>query len=1034
MRKLINIWIMLLLAAVLPAAGGAVIPYAPDAQIADFHAALREDGSVLVQWRTTLELGVDAFRLLCVSDVDGTRQPVGPGWIGASRDENGHSYAVTDRPATAGESRHYLLQLISRVQPDRDLATWAGSLLPMVKPALAPAVEVAQSVNPLSQGTPAVRQSWIGSGARVRAWTHALPADRVRLSLRDSGVCRINAGELASASGWGFDVITNAMALTNLNFSCQGAPVAWYAEGTNLFFYGVPAQSRFAPENVYWVALGAGSNMVPRNLTPGVPATTNAWFQDQLICQGTSYLYRVSYSSLADLPVSYLAFNPPLAPSPGYGIPATSLVVTNVLVDCATGMWTGVVTVNLCSYYDGDSGADTYTTRVLVGGVELGDPAWTGEQYVLCSYAFTSTNLVAGAAALQIDNIGRLYADYSPFCISYAYIYPRLYRAAGNALRCTGGESNTVAVAGFTTNDLLVLDVTTTNLPCLAGPVTLTCDALSSNWSISFPCGGTDRVYVVASKSSGVLLPSIRGVQDVDWTSPTNAADYVILVPPEGWRADIRPVLQPLADFRNQQGLHTVIVDVESLYNQFSYGLVDPQAIHAFCCAGYTNWPGHPLRYVLLAGAGSLDFKHDALSVNDYTACLIPTLIAGQRIPDISFGMTLALDQALGDVTGDAAPEVVVGRLPTTSTQDMAVVVQKTIAYEGALPWKQQAVVAADWDNVYTQYYPFGAGTDQFIPALRAAGRTVVKSYYSLDPVSSDPGNMLPTRVDLLFPALVSGSGLFHFFGHSDEYSLSQGGSGSSRLLYNSTISNANWTTPTIAVIIGCRVNKWQKISPTVCILPYGVFAPGTGFVAGLGATGDLLMQESADLGVALYAQAATNGTLRLGDVLKNGLQQMTGEMSAERLQSIGLTGDPALVFRHDITAMGTPVSWLVQHGLTAPNADLADPNHNGWPTWQEYLAGTDPTSSVLRVASAGIQMASNRMTLAFNTSTGATYRVLYKADLTATDAWQAVAWSTNAAPWSQQLILPMAPLITVDVPLTNSPATQGFYRVCWTN
>jgi len=139
-------------------------------------------------------------------------------------------------------------------------------------------------------------------------------------------------------------------------------------------------------------------------------------------------------------------------------------------------------------------------------------------------------------------------------------------------------------------------------------------------------------------------------------------------------------------------------VDVESLYNRYSFGVVDPQAIRSFCCDGYTNWPDRPLRYVLLAGAGAMDYKH-AVCRSRITppACPHrggwPALRRQVRVHPRGTG------RALGDVTGDPAPEVAIGRLPTTSTQDLAVVVQKTIAYEGALPWKQQASLAADWDN-----------------------------------------------------------------------------------------------------------------------------------------------------------------------------------------------------------------------------------------------------------------------------------------------------------------------------------------------
>jgi len=1031
--------IVVLLAVTTLCAVGGTMSYVPLAGVTNFHAALLQDGRVTVQWQTTVELGVDAFRVVHVVDTGSTTQVVEVGRVNAGRDEEGHSYAVIDQPVVAGTSLRYVLRLVSRFGPDMEAASWEGQILP---PSLEPKsllqnASVIAVANVLPQsGTIASpqaavaavpqRQPWIGNGPRVCAWTNGVPADRVRLSLRDPGVYCVSAADLAAASGWSLTSITNALATTNLSLSCQGAPVAWYAEGANLFFYGVPPLSRFAPENVYWVNLGPGADMPTETMTTADPATTNAWFWDQLFCQGTNYFLRYSNSSLADIPVSYMAFSP--VPVAG----GQSLLVNNPLLDCVTNVWTGTVTVNLLSFYYGDSGADTYATRARVGGMSVGQAAWTGEQYISFSYSFSSTNLSRGVAALQIDNISQL--DYNPICISLAYSYPRCYQAENNVLRCTGGGSNTIAVAGFTTNDVLVLDVTTTNLPNVVGPVSLACGGGSSNWTAAFPCGGTNCVYAVVSKSSGTLQPSIRGVCDVDWTLPGNAADYIILVPPEGWRHDIRPVLQPLADFRNQQGLHTVIVDVESLYNQFSFGLVDPQAIHAFCCAGYTNWPGHPLRYVLLAGAGCLDFKHEALSVNDYTACLIPTLIAGQQFPSEGYGMTVALDQALGDVTGDAAPEVAIGRLPTTSTQDMAVVVQKTIAYEGALLWKQQASVAADWDNVGSQAYSFSAATDLVIPSLLAAGRTVVTDYYTQDPDPGDPGNMLPVRLNYLFPSFVRGSGLFHFFGHTNEQQLGARGNGE-QLLYYTDISSQNWQKPMIAVVVGCRVNRWQSPSPAPLILPYGVFLPGSGFVAALGATGYLGSEEGSALGVALYSQAAAQGTLRLGDVLKNGLQQMTAEMPPERLQTFCLTGDPALVFRPDVTAMGTPETWLVQRGLTAPNADLTDPNNDGWPVWQDYLAGSDPTNSSLRIASVNLQPADNRLTLAFNTNTNATYRIFYKNDLTSTDAWQAVPWSLNQTTnWSDQLILPVAPQMTISVPLTLGNATQGFYRVCWTN
>jgi hypothetical protein len=606
--------------------------------------------------------------------------------------------------------------------------------------------------------------------------------------------------------------------------------------------------------------------------------------------------------------------------------------------------------------------------------------------------------------------------------MSYDFSYACLYRARNGALRCTGGAGNTVAVSGFASNDVVVLDVTAIHQPVLVEPVTITYDGEAGNWVAAFPCGGSGQVYQVCTKSTGTRQPAVRGVRDVDWASPTNAADYVILIPPEAWRDGFREAMQPLADFRTAQGLRTLIVDVESVYNRYSHGLVDPLSIRAFCGAGSTNWAQHPLRYLLLAGAGALDFKHQRLSVNDYTACLIPPLIAGQAFLT-GEGMTVAMDGALGDADGDGVPEVAVGRMPTTKTQDLAVVVQKTVAYEGALLWKQQASVAADWDNTEIKYYPFSVGTDRLVAPLEDSSRVVVK-HYPID----DTGNLVPVKTNSLFPALSAGSGLFHFFGHTDEQNL---GGGSGKLLRNADIAGANWQKPTIAAIIGCRPNRWHSLTATVCIMPYGLFAADTGFVGGLGATGYMLGNEGENLAVSLYAEAAAEGTLRLGDVWRRALQEMTGMIPAERLLSYSLIGDPALVFRHDISGMGTPVSWLVDHGLSGPNADLDDPDQDGWPSWQEYPAGTDPTHYALRILAAGAGD-SDRWTVAFEADSNFVYHVEYNASLLATDDWQVVSWAwTNVPAWSLPgtPVDPQGPVTAVDVPVSGV-TTQGFYRI----
>lgn len=851
--------------------------YWPDVSVRNFRASADSGGAVRVRWKTDLELGAGIFfvRRSSPSALDA------PEYIGSLQmrgDEDGREYAFADPGVLEGDAARYTLVFAPKGGGGRDVAEWEGVIrrAPAFAALSAPPALLsvgAAAGDPVPTGT---FQAWVGNGPRVRLWAEAVPADRVRLSLRQAGLYRVTARDLADAGGWNETDAAAAIATTNLQLTCQGVPVAWLADGDGLLFYGRPADYRYAPENVYWVTPGAGAALPledPLELPSG--AATNVLFDEMLTFQGTSYLARVSYSTLVDALAPYVAF--------GRIFSGENARYMLDLPDCAPGDWNGVLTANLLSYYAGDVTYDCLA-QVSLGGTVLGTAVWTNEQYVSCSFPFSSTNLGFGPADLLVENLKPDLGgtDYSSFlCVSFDMKCRRLCRARNDALRCVGGkDGGLISVGGFADPDILALDVTDSNVPRRIQSVTAVWDQAAAAWSATFADGGGGRVYHVSSRT-GVLAPAVRGVRDTDWSAAeTVVPRYAILIPPEGWRDDFRAELQPLADHRNAQGLRTEIIDVERLYNAFSYGLVDPLAIRQFCEVAHPRG----LSYLLLAGSGSPDYKHLRLSVNDSPACLIPTLIAGQRFAT-GEGMTVALDAALGDADGDGRPEVAVGRLPTSRTTDLATAVGKTIAYEKTRARRGPVFLAADWNNVGDRYYPFDAGADRLLAPLAVAGKSVVRRYLT------DKDDGARARTEDLLPALRGGVGLFHFFGHTDEQSLG----GEQRLLYYYHADAANWQKPAIAVVMGCRPNRWQALTTTFVILPYGLFAAGSGFAACMGATGYMLGSEGEEIAVALYADACRRGVPRLGDMLLRGLRACAGTIPEERLLSFSLIGDPAL-------------------------------------------------------------------------------------------------------------------------------------------
>ena len=245
-------------------------------------------------------------------------------------------------------------------------------------------------------------------------------------------------------------------------------------------------------------------------------------------------------------------------------------------------------------------------------------------------------------------------------------------------------------------------------------------------------------------------------------------------------------------------------------------------------------------------------------------------------------------------------------------------------------------------------------------------------------------------------------------------------------------------------MIMGCHNNVWQWLTTSPTFVPQGLFEPDGGFAAGLGAAGYLLADESEQLADYMYTAAAEEGLLRLGDLHKEALiRYMANPLNpsrlqppnnynvVERIQCLSLVGDPALVIRHDVTSFGTDAQWLVAHGQTNANADLEDPDGDGWMTYEEFEGLSNPTNNVLQVVSAGMDTNSGAPMIAFETTATNSYQIEYKPDLGASNDWNSISWSVDGTVWNpaETNIIPSGPIMSVLAPVSTIQ-TQGFFRV----
>jgi hypothetical protein len=241
--------------------------------------------------------------------------------------------------------------------------------------------------------------------------------------------------------------------------------------------------------------------------------------------------------------------------------------------------------------------------------------------------------------------------------------YQHKYAADGNALKLRADAGQKVTVGGFTGSDVRIIDVTNPNAVQEVAGVATT-DAGVTSISFGAPRSGSFLVF------AGSQVKAVNGAAANSKSNLRNAntqADLVIIT-----HGSLAGSFKPLQTLRQNQGLKVAMVDIEDVYDEFSYGNKSPQAVKDFLAFAKATWKRAP-GYVLLAGGASVDPKnYIGQGEND----LVPT-----KLVDTEF-METASDDWFADFNNDGLPKIAVGRLPANNASEADTMVSKIIAYE----------------------------------------------------------------------------------------------------------------------------------------------------------------------------------------------------------------------------------------------------------------------------------------------------------------------------------------------------------------
>ena len=278
------------------------------------------------------------------------------------------------------------------------------------------------------------------------------------------------------------------------------------------------------------------------------------------------------------------------------------------------------------------------------------------------------STLQEGSNTVRLRSLGGL-SDVS-LVDSIQLTYQHTFDADDNALSFTSNAGESVSIGGFTDSAIHIFDVTdpyaVAEIDCNINKFEDQEGRITSIVSFTSPGEGLRSLLAVAD--SRVKHPDrIAADNPSNIRGTVQPADLVIVT-----SRQFLDQAELLKSSRRAQGLTPTIVDIEDIYDEFSFGQSTPYALRDFLSFANRTWR---TRYALLLGDSSFDPKNYlGLGFSDF----VPT-----KLLDTAF-METASDDWLADFDQNGIADFAIGRLPAQSASDAVTMIEKIFVYEKA--------------------------------------------------------------------------------------------------------------------------------------------------------------------------------------------------------------------------------------------------------------------------------------------------------------------------------------------------------------
>ena len=288
--------------------------------------------------------------------------------------------------------------------------------------------------------------------------------------------------------------------------------------------------------------------------------------------------------------------------------------------------------------------------------------------------------------------------------------------------------------------------------------------------TMKFKVLGAANNEFIAFNDAGCGTPTFMGTVANQNLHALKDVDYLIVTHP-----DFQSQAERLKEIHSRlDDLNIEIVQPSYIYNEFSCGAQDIGAIRAFVRMLYNQEGEHKLKYVLLFGDASYDYKNPSV-------CFIPTweslnsCIITQSVVTDDYYVSLDPDEGYMETSENI--DLPIGRMPVSTLDEAIGAVNKIETYISG-----DSKVMSNWRNVVSFICDdkdsyFITTSNAIADSLKYWGADVVVDKIYLDAynqVATASGQRCPEMNEAIDNRIDRGSLVVNYYGHGGEIGLGE--------------------------------------------------------------------------------------------------------------------------------------------------------------------------------------------------------------------------------------------------------------------